>query len=118
MFQVQSTPNALQARDGYNLATPVCSPYGLTLFASDPGLLVQIWRYQGANTLQTYLQKSDPLAALSRSLLVPKEAVVATVMQQVFQAVNVSSPACSPVPILESSDNHRCQDQAGFVLPA
>ena len=54
--------------------------------------MVQIWQYQGANTLATYLQKADPLAALSRSLLVPKEAVAATVMQQLFQAVHVSCP--------------------------
>ena len=50
---------------------------------------VQVWRFQGALTLASFLRKPDALAALARSLAVPRQAVVATVMQQLLTATAV-----------------------------
>ncbi len=49
----------------------------------------QMWRYEGSRTLHYYLRRRDTLRALASDLEVAEEAVVATVMKQIFEALAV-----------------------------
>ena len=53
---------------------------------------MQLWRYEGINTLQHYLQRKDCVAALALDLAAPKSAVVVTVLRQILEAASVSNP--------------------------
>lgn len=50
---------------------------------------LQIWRYEGRNTLAYYLRRRDCLPSIAADLAVPLEAVVPTVMQQLFENLQV-----------------------------
>src|SRR5690242_20693177 len=56
----------------------------------------QMWKYEGNKTLQYYLKRRDTLRALSQDLRVPEEAVVATVMKQLFEGLAVRPQALLP----------------------
>jgi hypothetical protein len=49
----------------------------------------QVWTYQGANTLSHYLKRRDCMRALSEDLGVREDLVVPTVMQHLFQCLEV-----------------------------
>ncbi len=51
--------------------------------------MIQIWRYEGRNTLAYYLRRRDCLSAIAADLGVPLEAVVPTVMKQLFENLQV-----------------------------
>ena len=63
---------------------------------------MQVWRYQGALTLASFLRKGDALGALSRGLAVPRQAVAATVLQQLLGAVAVSPTSHTKTPLRQS----------------
>lgn len=50
----------------------------------------QLWRYEGHKTLSYYLRRRDCSQALAEDLGVEEEEAVATVMQQIFEGLNVS----------------------------
>lgn len=51
--------------------------------------LAQVWRYEGARTLATYLRRRDCVPALARNLGVPAEAVAATVLRHILEGLTV-----------------------------
>ena len=50
---------------------------------------LQVWAYQGSNTLAHYLKQRDCLQALARDLRVGEDAVVPTVMQHILRCLEV-----------------------------
>jgi serine/threonine protein kinase len=46
-----------------------------------------VWEAQGLNTLAYYLKRRDCIAALAKDLEVPEDAVIPTVMQQIFECL-------------------------------
>lgn len=57
----------------------------LSLGLRHPAVLrVQLWRYEGQNTLAYYLRRRDTLRALARDLDVPEEIVVPVAMRQLL----------------------------------
>lgn len=61
--------------------------------------VLQVWKYEGSRTLDYYLRRRDCLRALSKDLQVPEEAVVATIMKQIFMSLEVSMKiACVKYP--------------------
>jgi len=61
-----------------------------------PVVGVQVWKYEGCRTLSYYLKRRDCLQVLARDLGVPEKAVVATVMNQIFECLTVIiSPAAA-----------------------
>ena len=77
-----------------------CSQCNLVMRSSDCKLMVrisksglahavQIWQYDGAQTLGSYLRKRDCIHALAADLGVSEPAVVPTVMKQIFESLQV-----------------------------
>lgn len=59
-------------------------------------MAVQVWKYEGCRTLSYYLKRRDCLQVLARDLGVPEKAVVATVINQIFECLTVIiSPAAA-----------------------
>lgn len=65
---------------------------------------LQLWRYEGQNTLAYYLRRRDTLRALARDLDVPEDIVVPVAMRQMLLGlaalhsaglVHRCGPACS-----------------------
>lgn len=48
---------------------------------------MQVWRYEGSNTLAHYLGRRDALPALARDLGVPEAAAIPTAMQQLLESL-------------------------------
>ena len=51
-----------------------------------PGLWL-VWKFEGSKTLSYYLRRRDCIEALSEDLMVPEEAVTATVMKHLLEAL-------------------------------
>ena len=54
---------------------------------------VQMWKYEGRQTLDHYLRRRDCVPALADALGIEQAAVVPTVMQQVLQGIAVRCPS-------------------------
>jgi hypothetical protein len=49
----------------------------------------QIWRYEGSKTLSYYLKRRDCLSTIAADMEIPEDAVVPTVMKQIFENLQV-----------------------------
>lgn len=84
------------------------SPYGLV----SPGLWL-VWKFEGSKTLSHYLRRRDCLEILAEDLMVPEEAVVATVMKHLMEALASFHLAglvhrdVKPLNMILSNDDHR-----------
>ena len=52
--------------------------------------MLQIWAYEGSNTLAGYLRRRDCLNGIARDLGCAEEVAVSTVMKQILENLNVS----------------------------
>jgi hypothetical protein len=52
---------------------------------------MQIWTYEGSNTLSGYLRRRDCLAGIARDLGCPEQVAVSMVMKQILENLQVSS---------------------------
>jgi hypothetical protein len=50
---------------------------------------MQIWRYEGSKTLSYYLKRRDCISAIAADMEIPEDAVVPTVMKQIFENLQV-----------------------------
>ena len=50
---------------------------------------VQIWTYEGSNTLSGYLRRRDCLAGIARDLGCPEQVAVSMVMKQILENLQV-----------------------------
>lgn len=57
---------------------------------------LQVWRYEGRNTLEYYLNRRDCTTALAEALGVEEVAAVPTVMAQVLEGISVQLPPPPP----------------------
>lgn len=57
-------------------------------------LILQVWQYEGSNTLGGYLKRRDCIPGLAQDLGVSEAAAVPTVMKQIFENLVVS--CCLP----------------------
>ena len=63
-----------------------CGHLGL---CSRTHLLMQAWRFEGGRTLAHYLRRRDCIQRLAEDMDVPQNAVVPTVMRQIFEGLSV-----------------------------
>ena len=50
---------------------------------------MQAWRFEGGRTLAHYLRRRDCIQRLAEDMDVPQDAVVPTVMRQIFEGLSV-----------------------------
>lgn len=55
-------------------------------------VILQIWKYEGSKTLSYYLKRRDCIPSIAADMGIPEDAVVATVMKQIFENLQVSMP--------------------------
>lgn len=58
---------------------------------NDGHIALQIWAYEGSNTLAGYLRRRDCLAGIARDLGCPEQVAVPMVMQQILDNLTVSN---------------------------
>lgn len=62
---------------------------GRMLLYKDSSGSLQLWRFEGGMTLAHYLRRRDCIQQLAGSLGVSQQAVVPTIMQQIFEGLSV-----------------------------